>query len=66
MEANCASKLSLNRCYDFENIFAEKIAKILAFFAKTTASFCINLIITLVFEEKRHFFAEIGTNCRRL
>jgi hypothetical protein len=31
-----------NRCYDFKNIFAEKIT----FFAQTTAYFGKNLIIT--------------------
>jgi hypothetical protein len=44
-------------------IFSPKnSAKILAFFAQTTASFCKNLIITLFFEKNAHFFAE---NCRK-
>jgi serine/threonine protein kinase len=34
----------------------ENRAKILPFFAQTTASFCKNLIVALVFEKKRHFF----------
>jgi hypothetical protein len=42
-------------------IFSPKnLAKILAFLAQTTASFCKNLIITLVFEKNGNFFAE---NC---
>jgi hypothetical protein len=39
------------RCYDFKNIFAEKIGENLAFFAGTTPSFCKKLIITLFFEK---------------
>jgi hypothetical protein len=40
-------------------IFSPKnLAKILAFFAQTTAIFCKNLIITLVFEKNAIFFAE--------
>jgi hypothetical protein len=40
-------------------IFSLKnLAKILAFFAQTTASFCKTLIITLVFEKNANFFAE--------
>jgi hypothetical protein len=40
-------------------IFSPKIlAKILAFFAQTAATFCKNLIITLVFEKNANFFAE--------
>jgi hypothetical protein len=37
--------------------FSQKIAKILAFFAQTTATFCKNLIKTLVLGEKSHFVA---------
>jgi hypothetical protein len=44
-------------------IFSPKnLAKILAFYAQTTASFCKNLIITLVFEKNANFFAE---NCQK-
>jgi hypothetical protein len=40
-------------------IFSPKnLAKILAFLAQPTASFCKNLIITLVFEKNANFFAE--------
>jgi hypothetical protein len=49
-------------------IFSPKnLAKILAFFAQTTASFCKNLIIILVFEEKTQYFrrklAKNAENC---
>jgi hypothetical protein len=40
-------------------IFSPKnLAKILAFFAQTNASFCKNLIITLVFKKNANIFAE--------
>jgi hypothetical protein len=43
----------------FLNYFGQKnLAKKMAFFAETTASFCINLIITLDFEKNAKFFAE--------
>jgi hypothetical protein len=55
------------RCYDFRNIFTLKIlAKILAFFAQTTASFCKNLIITLFFEKNAIFSQKMGANRRKL
>jgi hypothetical protein len=42
-------------------------AKNLACFAQTTARFCKNVIIALVFEKKRQFFrqkmAKIGEKC---
>jgi hypothetical protein len=45
----------------------KKFAKILAFFAQTTASFCKNSIVTLVFEKNANFFrqklAKIAENC---
>jgi hypothetical protein len=47
-----------DRCYDFKNIFAKKLAKEFAGFAQTTASFCHTVIITLVFEKNANFFAE--------
>jgi hypothetical protein len=37
---------------------AKNLATILAVFAQTTASFCKNLIVTMVFEENAIFFAE--------
>jgi hypothetical protein len=41
------------------NIFSPKnLAKILAFFAQTTASFCKNMIVTLLVEKNANFFAE--------
>jgi hypothetical protein len=42
----------------FKIFFPQNLAKILAFFAQTTASFCKNVIITLVFEKTANFFAE--------
>jgi hypothetical protein len=45
-----------SQCYDFKNIFAEKIAKQLAFFTQNKAKLCKILIITLVFEENANFF----------
>jgi hypothetical protein len=48
-------------------IFSSKnLAKILAFFAQTTASFCNNWIITLVFEKNANFEQKIGKNRRKL
>jgi hypothetical protein len=48
-------------------IFSPKnLAKILAFFAQTTASFCKNMIITLVFEKNANFLAENWQNRRQL
>jgi hypothetical protein len=55
-----------DRCYDFKNIFAKKLAKKLAFFAQTNASFCKNLIITLVFEENANIFAENGQKSQKI
>jgi hypothetical protein len=40
-------------------ISPKNLAKILAFFAQITASFCKDMIITLVFEKNATFFAEI-------
>jgi hypothetical protein len=34
----------------------KKLVKKLVFFAQTTASFCKNLIVTLVFEKNANFF----------
>jgi hypothetical protein len=39
------------------------VAKILAFFAQTTASFSKNWTITLVFEKNAIFSPKIGKNC---
>jgi hypothetical protein len=46
---SAATNNSWNQCYDFKNIFAEKFSKNIGGFAQTTASFCKNLIITVVF-----------------
>jgi hypothetical protein len=52
----------------FQNIFAQKLAEKLAFFAQTTASFCKIVILTFGFREKRQFFrqklSKISKNCR--
>jgi hypothetical protein len=50
--------LAWDRCYDFLNIFAENFSENIGVFALTTASFCKNVIITLVFEKNANFFAE--------
>jgi hypothetical protein len=42
----------------FEIFSSKNLAKILAFFAQTAATFCQNGIITLVFEKNANFFAE--------
>jgi hypothetical protein len=48
-------------------IFSPKnLAKKLAFWAQTTAGFCKNLIITLVFEKNANFLPKIVKNCRKL
>jgi hypothetical protein len=48
-----------DRCYDFKNISAKKFGEnIGVFFAQTTASFCKNVIITLVFEKNPNYFAK--------
>jgi hypothetical protein len=49
-----------DRCFDFENVLAEKITKMLAFFSQIAASVCRTLIITLVLREKNFFFNENG------
>jgi hypothetical protein len=54
-------RLSWDRCYDFKNIFAEKFGKKLALLTQNTAKLC-KILITLVFEKKRQFFAE---NCQK-
>jgi hypothetical protein len=60
-------RLTRDRCYDFKNIFAEKIGKKLAFYAQNKAKLCKNWIITLVFEKNANFFrrklAKIAENC---
>jgi hypothetical protein len=54
-------------CYDFKNIFAEKIVTKLAFFTRNKAKLCKNLIITLVFEKRRQYFSpKIVKNRRKM
>jgi hypothetical protein len=45
---------SRDRCYDFKNTFAKK----LAFFTQNTAKLFTNWIITLVFKKKRQFLSQ--------
>jgi hypothetical protein len=47
-----------DRCYDFYIFSPKNLAKILAFLAQSTASFCKKLIITSVFEKNANFLAE--------
>jgi hypothetical protein len=51
----------------FKIFSPKKLAKTLAVFAQTTASFCKNLIKTLVFEKTANFFQQkIVKNRRKL
>jgi hypothetical protein len=56
-----------DRCYDFKNIFAQKVANKLAFLTQNKAKLCKILIITLVFEKNANFFrrklAKFAENC---
>jgi hypothetical protein len=52
------SSQSRGRCYDFLNIFVEFFGEKNGVFDQTTAIFCQNFIITLVFEKTANFFAE--------
>jgi hypothetical protein len=63
---NCEWPITRDRCYDFLNIFAKKSAKILAFFPQTTASFCKNMIIALVFEKTPIFSQKMVENRRKI
>jgi hypothetical protein len=51
-----------DRCYDYLNIFAKKFGEKLAFLTQNKAKLCKILIITLVFEKKRHFFRHMSPN----
>jgi hypothetical protein len=60
--------LTWDRCYNFKNIFAEKLGKnIGVLFAQTTACFCKNFIKSLVIEKNANFFrrklAKFAENC---
>jgi hypothetical protein len=46
----------------FKILSPKKLATIFAFFAQTTASFCKNLIVTLVVEKNANFSPKIGKN----
>jgi hypothetical protein len=60
---NHDSSATRDRCHDFK----KNCRKNWSFFAQTTASFCKNMIITLVFEKNANFFrrklAKIAENC---
>jgi hypothetical protein len=56
------SKLTWDRCYDFKMIFANFLAKKLAFLTQSIGKLCKILIITSVFDKNANFFAE---NCRK-
>jgi hypothetical protein len=47
-----------DRCYDFLNIFAEKIGEKIGVLTQNKAKLCKILIITLVFVKNANFFAE--------
>jgi hypothetical protein len=49
--------------YDFNDIFAEKFGKKLAFFTQNKANLCKILIITLVCEKNANF---VATSCQKL
>jgi hypothetical protein len=49
----------MDRCYDFKNIYTDKIwRKYWRFLLKLLLLVSKNLIITLVFEKKREFFLQ--------
>jgi hypothetical protein len=50
--------MTRDRCDDFLNIFAEKLAKKLAFITQNKAKLCKILIIALVSEKNSNFFTE--------
>jgi hypothetical protein len=54
--------LAQGRCYDFLNIFAEKIGEKTGVFVSNKAKLFKNVIISLVFEKNANFCAE---NCRK-
>jgi hypothetical protein len=64
--AKLQTGVTRDRCYDFKNIFAEKIAKKLVFFTQNKGKLCKILIITLVFEKNANFLPKIGKNRRKL
>jgi hypothetical protein len=50
------SRVTWDRCYDFLNIFAEKIGEKLVFLTQIKAKLCKILILTFVFEKNANFF----------
>jgi predicted secreted acid phosphatase len=58
--------LARDRFYDFNNIFAEKNAKKMAFLTQNKAKLFKNVIITLVFEKNANFLQKMGKNSRIL
>jgi hypothetical protein len=50
----------------FKILSPKILEKLLAFFAQTSATFCKNLIVTLVFEKNAIFSQKIGKNRRKL
>jgi hypothetical protein len=50
----------------FKLFSPKNLAKVLAFFAQTTASFCKKMIITSVFEKNAIFSPKIGKYRRNL
>jgi hypothetical protein len=55
-----------DRCYDFFNIFAKKLAKKWRFFNLIKAKLCKKLIISLVFGKTPFFPLKIAENRRKL
>jgi hypothetical protein len=53
------ARATWGRCYDFLDIFAEKISEKVAFCAQNKAKLFKNLIITLVFEKNANFSPKI-------
>jgi hypothetical protein len=59
----CFGRLAWDRCYDFFKYFRPKFSnKNWRFFAQTTASFCKNLIMTLILEKNANFFSNLLAN----
>jgi hypothetical protein len=63
IDKNCDHNIEpWDRCNDFENIFAKKLAKILAFLLKLLLVFFSKMTISLVFEKTPIFSPKIGEN----
>jgi hypothetical protein len=59
--------LTRDRCYDFENIFAEKFSEKSAFFVQTAnCYFCKICIMTMDFENNAKIFAENWQKSQKL